>query len=559
MFSTYEDLPKARPFCNSCPESPLARFVTRRFYPKVFLIPVDVPRWEGTMTASQLVPVAQYLRMSTEHQQYSLENQSGAIQKYAELHGFEVVKTYSDAAKSGLVLKHRKGLQQLLQDVVSGGAAYRAILVYDVSRWGRFQDTDESAHYEFLCKSAGVPIHYCAETFANDGSLPSLIMKALKRTMAGEYSRELGVKIFEGTKRLTLLGFKQGGVAGYGLRRMLISASGLQEQELTLGERKSIFTDRVILVPGPDHEVQIVKEIYRMLLSEKRSITSIAAKLNGDGVPRPGHTGWDFAAISEILTNPKYAGSAVHGRTTGKLYKPRVKVPRLEWIVKPGAFEAIIDPVTFANAQRAYARHNFTSTKEDLLEDLRALLASEGRLSTHLIRRSPGIATPSTYYKRFGSIQNAYNLIGYSNPHQFNNIDARIHTASIRDELIARIAKAFLNQVSIIRREGRRHTRLRLPSGVIVCVFVGRSQSVGKQAFRWTVYPGQRERKFTALLALLDETNRSISHMYILPEIGHKVRFNFSLNHSWLNRGKCLLKLSQFCDVVAQVRRARSS
>jgi hypothetical protein len=57
---------------------------------------------------------------------------------------------------------------------------------YDVSRWGRFQDTDEAAHYEFLCKSAGVPIHYCAEAFANDGTLPSLIMKALKRTMAGE-------------------------------------------------------------------------------------------------------------------------------------------------------------------------------------------------------------------------------------------------------------------------------------------------------------------------------------------------------------------------------------
>jgi DNA invertase Pin-like site-specific DNA recombinase len=145
--------------------------------------------------AANLVPAAQYLRMSTEHQQYSLENQSAAIQNYANRHGFEIVQTYSDAAKSGVALKRRTGLRQLLQDVVSGNAAYRAILVYDVSRWGRFQDTDESAHYEFVCKSAGVPVHYCAETFANDGSLPSLIMKALKRTMAGEYSRELGVKV----------------------------------------------------------------------------------------------------------------------------------------------------------------------------------------------------------------------------------------------------------------------------------------------------------------------------------------------------------------------------
>src|SRR5229473_4060091 len=101
-------------------------------------------------TASLFVPAAQYLRMSTEHQQYSLENQSTAIRKYAESHGFEVELTYSDAAKSGLVLRRRAGLRQLLQDVVAGTAPYRAILVFDVSRWGRFQDTDESAHYEFL-------------------------------------------------------------------------------------------------------------------------------------------------------------------------------------------------------------------------------------------------------------------------------------------------------------------------------------------------------------------------------------------------------------------------
>jgi DNA invertase Pin-like site-specific DNA recombinase len=185
-------------------------------------------------TTNLLVPAAQYLRMSTEHQQYSLENQSTAIQKYADNDGFEVVRTYSDAAKSGLVLRSRAGLRQLLQDVVVGTAPYKTILVYDVSRWGRFQDTDESGHYEFLCKSDGVPVHYCAETFANDGTLPSLIMKALKRTMAGEYSRELGVKVLAGQKRLARLGFKQGGVPGYGLRRMLVSRQELASRNSQL-------------------------------------------------------------------------------------------------------------------------------------------------------------------------------------------------------------------------------------------------------------------------------------------------------------------------------------
>jgi DNA invertase Pin-like site-specific DNA recombinase len=267
------------------------------------------------MIANQVVPAAQYVRMSTEHQQYSLENQSTAIQRYAETQGFEVVRTYSDAAKSGLVLRHRIGLRQLLQDVVSGSPAYRVILVYDVSRWGRFQDTDKSAHYEFLCKSAGVPVHYCAETFANDGTVPSLIMKALKRTMAGEYSRELGVEVLAGLKRLASLGFKQGGMPGYGLRRMLVSPAGVPKQMLISGERKGIATDRVILVTGPAHEVQCVKDIYQMLVSEKQTVYGIARELNRRSVAYIGDSKWNYQAVYNVLTHPKYAGCHAFGRT----------------------------------------------------------------------------------------------------------------------------------------------------------------------------------------------------------------------------------------------------
>jgi DNA invertase Pin-like site-specific DNA recombinase len=105
------------------------------------------------------IPAAQYLRMSTEHQQYSLKNQAVAISRYANAQGFEIVKSYIDSGKSGLVLKHRRGLATLLSDVVGAPQPYRAILVYDVSRWGRFQDADESAYYEFHCKNAGTPVH----------------------------------------------------------------------------------------------------------------------------------------------------------------------------------------------------------------------------------------------------------------------------------------------------------------------------------------------------------------------------------------------------------------
>jgi len=68
--------------------------------------------------------------------------------------------------------------------------------------------------------------HYCAEQFGNDGSPVSTIVKGVKRAMAGEYSRELSSKFFQSACRMIQLGYKHGGTAGFGLRRMLIDQAG---------------------------------------------------------------------------------------------------------------------------------------------------------------------------------------------------------------------------------------------------------------------------------------------------------------------------------------------
>lgn len=507
------------------------------------------------MAANLLVPAAQYLRMSTEHQQYSLENQSTAIQQYADTHGFEIVRTYSDAARSGLVLRHRTGLRQLLQDVV-GRPDYRAILVYDVSRWGRFQDTDESAHYEFLCKSAGIHVHYCAETFANDSSLSSSILKALKRTMAGEYSRELGVKVLAGQKRLARLGFKQGGLPGYGLRRMLISSAGVPKQELAAGERKSILTDRVILIPGPTHEAQWVRDIYQMLVSRKLSVHAIAQELNRRGVVYIGDSKWNYQAVYAVLTHPKYIGCHVFGRTSSKLYTPTVRLPRAEWVLTPGAFQPIVDASTFSAAQAILGKRTINRSDEEVLDSLRVLLASEGRLSLSIIKNCPGIPSPSTYRYRFGSLRWAYELIGYGRPAQFGPIDVRRRTQALREELMSQIVAIFPNDVSIVRRGARWRSQLRFVNGSIVSVLVARSVSTWKETVRWRVDPVQNERKFVTLLARLDEGNRSFLDFHVFPGMDRGRRFDVSRSDLWLSRGEPIRDLLAFCKVVARARAA---
>lgn len=504
------------------------------------------------MATNSRVPAAQYLRMSTDHQQYSIENQSVAIQKYAELHDFEIVHTYADAARSGVTLNRRTGLQRLLADVVSGSRAYRAILVYDVSRWGRFQDTDEAAHYEFLCKSAGVPVHYCAETFSNDGTIPSLIMKALKRAMAGEYSRELGEKVFAGQKRLAQLGFKLGGRAGYGLRRMLVSPSRLPKQMLAFGERKSIATDRVILVPGPDEEVQCVRDIFGMLISEKRTVYAIACELNRRGIPYA-DSKWDYQAVNNILTHPKYAGFCVFARSSRKLYTPAIKLPKSHWVLTPGAFQPVVDGETFNQAQSVLEERTINRSDEEVLDMLRRLLASKERLSLQLIHNCPETPSPSTYRRRFGSLRRAYALIGYGHPDQFRSMDLRHKTLALRDELIDRIVRLFPERISILRRSGRWRSRLRISGGPIVSVLVARSLKPLEHRMRWQVDPHGAERKYVTLLARLTEDNSALSDFHIFRSIDRKRRFRLSLTDPWLKSGIKLRSLEQLCGAVTKL------
>jgi DNA invertase Pin-like site-specific DNA recombinase len=509
------------------------------------------------MATNNRIPAAQYVRMSTEHQQYSLENQSLAIQKYAECHDFEIVQTYTDSARSGVVLKHRAGLQRLLRDVVQGSCGFRAILVYDVSRWGRFQDTDEAAHYEFLCKSSGVPVHYCAEIFANDGTLPSLIMKALKRTMAGEYSRELGVKVLAGQKRLALLGFKQGGLPGYGLRRMLVSPFKVPKQMLAPGERKSIATDRVILVPGPDREVQCVRNIFSMLIFEKRTVYAIARELNRRGIPYLNGAEWDYQAVYNILTHPKYVGYAVFARTSRKLYTPAVRLPETQWVLTPGAFEATVEFQTFQEAQRILRDRTINKSDEEILNSLRRLLASKGTLSLSLIQNSPDTPSPSTYRRRFGGLQQTYSLVGYGHPDQFKSMDLRHKTLALRDEVLTQIVRLFPNTISIVRRSGRWRSRLRMPAGRIISVLVARSIRPWKDSVRWQVDPHPRERNFIALLVRLNHNNSAVHDFHVFARLEAKNRFWLTLEDERLRLGIRLCTLSLLPEAIERLARTR--
>ena len=186
------------------------------------------------------------------------------------------------------------GLQRLIDDVLNGGVDFKAVIVFDVSRWGRFQDSDEVACYEFLRKRAGIAVHYCAEQFSNDGTPFSTFLRTIKRTMAAEYVRELSAKVLAGQRRLAANGYKFGGRAGFGLRRLLLDSQRRPKMILQEGEEKHLATDRVTYTLGPPEEVAIVREIFSMFLDQDRQIIKIARVLNERRVT---HRLWEFRWI----------------------------------------------------------------------------------------------------------------------------------------------------------------------------------------------------------------------------------------------------------------------
>lgn len=396
---------------------------------------------------------AQYVRMSTEHQQYSTENQADKITEYAQRRNIQIVRTYEDAGKSGLKISGRLGLQELIRDVQSGNVDFSVILVYDVSRWGRFQDADESAYYEYICKSAGIQVLYCAEQFENDGSPVSTIVKGVKRAMAGEYSRELSAKVFAGQCRLIELGYRQGGPAGFGLRRMLIGQNGESKGLLKRGEHKSLQTDRVILVPGPQEEVLVVNQIYDWFVNQGWSESVIAAHLNETQVAGEDGRPWTKSTVHEVLTNPKYIGDNVYNRKSYKLKKQRITNTEDMWIRKPGAFDGIVEPSVFYTAQGIIRARSIRYSNEEMLDMLRRLFKQHGYLSGFLINETAELPSAASFSNRFGSLFRAYQAVGFDPGRDFAYLEINRRLRNMYPSLVKGVQEQIVGLGGHIRTD----------------------------------------------------------------------------------------------------------
>lgn len=473
---------------------------------------------------------AEYVRMSTEHQQYSTENQRKVIHEYAESRGMFIVRTYTDAGKSGLRIDGRDALKQLIRDVETGVADFSVIVVYDVSRWGRFQDADESAYYEYICRRAKIEVHYCAEQFENDGSPISTIVKGVKRAMAGEYSRELSAKVFIGQCRLIELGFRQGGVPGFGLRRMLCDVSGQHKGVLERGEQKSIQTDRVILVPGPKEEVEIVRWMYHTFVEERIVESKLAKMLNERGISTDLGRAWTRGTVHQVLTSEKYLGNNVYNRISYKLKKKRIVNTPDMWIRGDAAFESVIPENLFTKVQSIIRERSRKFTNGDLLDQLRSLLIRKGRLSGLLIDEEEAMASSSVYRHRFSSLLQAYKLIAYTPERDYQFIETNRQLRLMYPNVVAEATERIRGLGGFV--EVNPATDLLTVNGEFTAsLIIARCRQRASGTFRWLVRVDAGLLPDITVAIRMDSENQNPLDYYLLPRIDMTFE-NLALNET---------------------------
>ncbi len=352
-------------------------------------------------------------------------------------------------------------------------------------------------------------------------------MKNIKRVMAAEYSRELSAKVHAGQCRLSSLGFTQGGSIGYALHRELVDGNMQPKGLLRKGERKYLETDHVRLRPGSSDEVAVVRWIFHQFVVEGESQVEIARQLNRRAIPNKFGEPWNRPLIGKLLKNENYIGNIVYNRRSFRLKQKRANNPPHLWIRSEAAIEPIIEQSLFLQAQRLIKRRRHDFSEDEMLARLRATLKRRGRLSASIINTTVGRA--KTYMSRFGTLRNAYRLVGYTTKRDCDFIDS----GQIWTEAIAKLAHQV---AAAIEKTGERLNINRVADCLLVNDNVGISFRIARRWPKektsyspfWTIHRRKYLPEGWVVAIRLGESNKVLLDYLLLPTsvlVGRRLRF----------------------------------
>jgi DNA invertase Pin-like site-specific DNA recombinase len=348
------------------------------------------------------VKVALYIRRSTNErlQADSLKVQEQILRTYAREHEMEIVETFTDSA-SGTSTKHRTAFLGMVERITHG-PSFSAVLVRDVSRFGRFFDVDEGAFFEVLFLGHGVKTVYCEEVFASDTSPMASLVKSVRRVMASEYSRDRSRLVRYAQSRAARLGFHSGGPPPFGMGRVMVTAGGRHVQALVRGEWKALSNHRVRLVAGDPEGVATIRRIFDLYDRDGLEASAIVTTLNGAGVRSSHGSRWYDSGVRAVLSNSRYAGLGRYRPQRSGLSDP-LPVGQVEGLTvrdAPG-HEAIIDLAQFRRVEARLNRGTARRSSEVLAAEARAAFEENGCVEPAMLDHLPLHCCWGTYKVRF--------------------------------------------------------------------------------------------------------------------------------------------------------------
>jgi DNA invertase Pin-like site-specific DNA recombinase len=369
--------------------------------------------WFDEKPTTEKKAVAYYRHSAQDKQEYSVEIQQEHVRKFASDHGIEIIKEFADRGITGVVVKDRDAFNEMIQVYVEGGKEkFDYVLVFDVSRWGRFQDGDESAHYTWLCSSRGVKVVFSTMGFQKENDLFYGVYLNFERWRAARYSQELSGKVWKGCSKIASYGYWAGGMAPYGMQRLLLDEQKSPVRVLVRGEHKAIHNQRTTLKPGDEDEVDTIREIFKSFVHKHRPPDAIADTLNQRQILSPGKRTWTRSAVYSILRNEIYAGTMVWNKTSQKLNTKSINNSPADWVRTEAAFQPIVSMQVFTQAQQII--HNAEEalrrkySDADMLSRLDALYRQYGTINHGLIASTDEMVSPARYIRRFHSLNMAY-------------------------------------------------------------------------------------------------------------------------------------------------------
>ena len=370
--------------------------------------------WFDSKPGTLKKAVAYYRHSAQDKQEYSVEIQQEHVRKFAADNNIEIIKEFADRGVTGVVIDDRDAFNEMMKDYIYGtkrkGLDY--VLVFDVSRWGRFQKDDEAAHYSYECSSRGIAVIFSTMGFPKENDLFYNVYLNFERWRAARYSQELSEKVWKGCSKIASYGYWAGGMAPYGMHRLLLDEQKKPVRVLNLGEHKAIHNQRTTLVPGDDHEVDTIREIFKLFINKHLSNDDIAATLNQRQIPSPGKSTWSKSSVNMILCNEIYAGTMVWNKTSQKLNSKSVHNPPESWVRTEQAFKPIVSKEQFDLAQQimreAEERLRKKYSDADMLARLHALYKQYGMISHSLISFDEEMVSPGRYVSQFHSLNMAY-------------------------------------------------------------------------------------------------------------------------------------------------------